>query len=64
MTVSKMLSEKVTHTRTNEDGGLGIDVALAEVHQRWHPWRRKYELFLRLGASIFQTHQRMLNKPT
>jgi hypothetical protein len=44
MTVARMPTDADAPLTSNEEVSPDL---LAEVHQRWHPWRRRYELFLR-----------------
>ncbi len=38
------------YTEYTPEGEPGLDT-FAEVQQRWHPWRRRYDLFLRQSSS-------------
>ncbi|KAF9262167.1 Scramblase-domain-containing protein [Marasmius fiardii PR-910] len=44
---SRMYAQCPSKTRETTKGGVPILDTFAEVQQIWHPWRRRYDLFLR-----------------
>ncbi|KAJ8517304.1 hypothetical protein ONZ45_g5478 [Pleurotus djamor] len=52
---SRMYVQRLKHFSEYTPEGEPLLDTFAEVQQRWHPWRRRYDLFLR------QSHHRILS---